>query len=53
MVKIRGWQSAGFRTKSKRGCSHDVLGEQMERRQSGEILVDVHCVLHDRLVPHV
>jgi hypothetical protein len=29
-----------------------VVGERMERRHSGEILADLHCVLHDRFGLH-
>jgi len=31
---------------------HVVVGERVERRQSGEILSDLHCVLHDRFGLH-
>jgi cobalt-zinc-cadmium efflux system protein len=31
---------------------HVVVGERMERRQSGDILSDLHCVLHDRFGLH-
>lgn len=31
---------------------HVVVGERMERRQSGEILSDLHCMLHDRFGLH-
>lgn len=32
--------------------AHVVVGERMERRHSGEILADLHCVLHDRFGLH-
>jgi len=32
--------------------AHAVVGERMERRHSGEILADLHCVLHDRFGLH-
>ncbi|HEY7767519.1 cation diffusion facilitator family transporter [Longimicrobium sp.] len=32
--------------------AHVVVGERMERRHSGEILGDLHCVLHDRFGLH-
>ena len=31
---------------------HVVVGERAQRRQSGEILADLHCVLHDRFGLH-
>ena len=31
---------------------HVVVGERVERRQSGEILSDLHCMLHDRFGLH-
>jgi cobalt-zinc-cadmium efflux system protein len=31
---------------------HVVVGERMERRHSGEILSDLHCMLHDRFGLH-
>ncbi|CAA9334485.1 MAG: Cobalt-zinc-cadmium resistance protein CzcD [uncultured Gemmatimonadetes bacterium] len=32
--------------------AHVVVGERTERRHSGEILSDLHCVLHDRFGLH-
>lgn len=31
---------------------HVVVGDRVERRQSGEILSDLHCMLHDRFGLH-
>lgn len=31
---------------------HVVVGDRMERRASGEILADLHCMLHDRFGLH-
>jgi cobalt-zinc-cadmium efflux system protein len=31
---------------------HVVVGDRVERRQSGDILSDLHCVLHDRFGLH-
>jgi cobalt-zinc-cadmium efflux system protein len=31
---------------------HVVVGDRIERRQSGEILSDLHCLLHDRFGLH-
>jgi cobalt-zinc-cadmium efflux system protein len=31
---------------------HVVVGDRMERRHSGEILSDLHCLLHDRFGLH-